>query len=202
MPYICDAQSSKVVPLAIFGASGTISCSSGPVSTQSRGYIRALLGADPTGSSRSSGLVSHASASVGTGALAHRGHSILVGTASRKMLSVADTTLDLLVLQLVLHALSIGVVGLILGILAPVNAGSKDDVLADRGGIMGRTGTVFCASAKLAPCFAVGNARVHSLGVCGHANTARGLDFLTLVIVPECDGCLCAVFVRDGLRGR
>lgn len=47
------------------------------------------------------------------------------------MFAVANTTLHLLVLQLVLHGLGVRVLALVLGVLAPVDAGSEDDVLAD-----------------------------------------------------------------------
>lgn len=51
------------------------------------------------------------------------------------MLAVADTALDLLVLELVLHALGVGVLALVLGLLLPVGRGAEDDVLAHRRGV-------------------------------------------------------------------
>lgn len=99
------------------------------------------------------------------------------------MLSVTDTTLDLLVLQLVLHGLCVGVGGLVLGILSPVDAWSEDDVLTDRGGIGGRAGGILDAQAELAPCFSVSDARVYSLGVGDVSDATSGLDLLVLIVV-------------------
>jgi len=45
------------------------------------------------------------------------------------MLSITNTTFDLLVLQLILHASSLSL--LLLRIFSPVRAGSEYDVLAD-----------------------------------------------------------------------
>lgn len=118
------------------------------------------------------------------------------------MLAVTDTALDLLVLQLVLHLLRVRVLGLVLGILAPVDAGPEDDVLADGRRVMGRAGAVLCALAELAPGLAVGDARVDGLGVRDVADAARRLHSLALVIVAIGDGGLGAVLVGDGLGRR
>lgn len=119
------------------------------------------------------------------------------------MLSVTDTTLDLLVLQLVLHGLGIRIGSFVLGVLAPVDAGAEDDVLTDRGGIGGRAAGVLGALAKLGPCFPVGDTRVDGLLVCDVANATGGLDFLAVVVVAECDDGLGAILVGDGLgRGQ
>jgi hypothetical protein len=118
------------------------------------------------------------------------------------MLSAANTTLDLLVLELGLHGLSASIGIALLLILAPVNAGAEDDVLAHRGGIGSRTVAVLGARAELAPCFAVGHAGVHGLCVCDVSNAASGLDLVALVVVVEGDDSLSAVLVGDGLGGR
>lgn len=119
------------------------------------------------------------------------------------MLSVTDTTLDFLVLQLVLHSLGVGILCLVLGVLAPVDAGSEDDVLTNRGGIGGRAAAVLGALAEFAPCFSVGDARVDSLLVGDVTNATGGLDLLALVVVSVCDDGLGTVLVRDGLgRGK
>lgn len=111
------------------------------------------------------------------------------------MLSVTDTTLDLLVLELLLHRLSVGVGALLLLVLAPVDAGAEDDVLANGGGVSGRALAVLPALAELAPCFAVGDTRVHGLGVCGVADSAGGLDLVAVLVVAECDDGLGAVLI-------
>ena len=118
------------------------------------------------------------------------------------MLSVTDTALDFLVLQLVLHALGVGVVRLVLGILAPVYAGSEDDVLSDRGGIGGRSIAVLCALSKFTPFFPIGYTGVHCLGVGDESNASGSLYFLAVIVVAECDSGLGAVLVGDGLGGR
>lgn len=101
------------------------------------------------------------------------------------MFAVADTTLDFLVLELVLHRLGVGVLALVLGILAPVDAGSEDDVLADRCSIRGRAGAVLCAEAKLGPRFPVSNSRIDRLLVCDISDATSRFDFLSLVVVSE-----------------
>lgn len=67
------------------------------------------------------------------------------------MFAVANTALDLLVLELVLHGLGVGVGTLVLGILAPVDAGAEDDVFTNRCRISSRAVTVLCTGAKLGP---------------------------------------------------
>lgn len=117
------------------------------------------------------------------------------------MLAVADTALDLLVLQLVLHRLRVGVLALVLGILAPVDTGPEDDVLADSCRICG-AGAILCTFPKLAPRLAIGDARIDRLRVCDVADPPGRLYFLALVVVAIGDGGLGAVLVRDGLRRR
>lgn len=193
--YVRNAQSGKVVSLAVLGATHPLSRAT-TSATQSRRHVRALLGSDASGS----GLVAHASGVVGD-RLANRGHGVLVRTPRGEMLAVADTALDLLVLELVLHRLGVGVVALVLGVLAPVDAGAEDDVLTDRGGVVGRARAVLRALAELAPCFPIRDARVHRLLMGDVAHTAGRLDFVALVVVAECDDGLRAVLVGDGLGG-
>lgn len=118
------------------------------------------------------------------------------------MLSAANTALDLLVLELVLHGLCVGVVALVLGILAPVDAGSEDDVLANRRRVGSRAVAILTTGAKLGPGLAVGNARVDGLGVRDVADAARRLHLLPLVVEAECDDCLGSIFIGNSLRGR
>lgn len=83
----------------------------------------------------SSLLVVHV-ASTALGRLLDGGHGVLEGTASRKVLATANPTLDLLVLELILHAalLTTFLLGL-LGLRLPVHAGTEHDVLTDGGGV-------------------------------------------------------------------
>lgn len=58
------------------------------------------------------------------------------GLPTSKMLSRTDTTLDLLVLQLVLHAALLAAILLgLLGMGLPVGAGTENNVLADGGSV-------------------------------------------------------------------
>jgi hypothetical protein len=118
------------------------------------------------------------------------------------MLSVTDTTLDLLVLQLVLHGLGVGVVGLVLGVLAPVGAGAEDDVLADGGGIGSRALAILGAGAELGPVLAFGHAGADCLAVGDEANSSGGLDLLAVLVVAVLDHRRAAILVVDLLRRR
>lgn len=116
------------------------------------------------------------------------------------MLSGTNTTLDLLVLELVLHAALLAAVLLgLLGLCLPVNAGAEDDVLADGGGVEGGTGGVALLVSELFPFAAFGD-----LGVdvftdhCG-LNPAGDLHFLVVIVETVGDDGLGAVFVRDHL---
>jgi hypothetical protein len=118
------------------------------------------------------------------------------------MLTVANTTLDLLVLELVLHGLGGSVGGLVLLGLSPVDAWSEDDVLTDRGGVGSRAWGILCAEAELGPGFSVGDAGVYGLLVGCKSDTASSLNLAAVVIVAECDDGLCSILVLDGLRLR
>lgn len=115
------------------------------------------------------------------------------------MLSVADSALDLLVLELVLHSVGVGVLALVLLVLAPVGRGAEDDVLADRGCVRCRARAVLGRQAKLLPLLALGHARVHHLAVRRQPHPARRLDLLALVVEAPADDGLGAVLVDDGL---
>lgn len=197
--HVGDAQRGKVVPLAKLGSSHALSRARARTATQGGRHVGPLLaGARSAGR----GLVAHTRGHVGRAVLAHRRHRVLVRTPGRKVLAVADTALDLLVLELVLHRLRVGVLALVLGVLAPVDAGAEDDVLAHRRRVGRRADRVLCTLAKLAPRLAVGHAGVDRLRVRDIADPARRLHLLALVIVAECDDGLGAVLVGDGLGGR
>lgn len=116
------------------------------------------------------------------------------------MPAIADTALDLLVLELGLHGLGVLVGALLLGILTPGDAGSEDDVLADGGGVGGRARGVFGAQAELGPRFSVRDTGVDCLGLGDVADATSCLDLLALVIVSVGDDGLSTILVRDGLR--
>ena len=118
------------------------------------------------------------------------------------MLAVANTALDLLVLQLVLHGLGVGVLALVLGFLAPVEGRLEDDVLADGGGVGGRAGTILGAEAELGPRLAIGDAGVDDLAVGDVADASCGLDLLAVVVQAVLDDGRAAILVGDFLGGR
>jgi hypothetical protein len=116
------------------------------------------------------------------------------------MLAVADTALDLLVLELVLHGLRIGVGALVLGVLAPADARPENHVLGNGSRVGRRARAVVGTGAKLAPALTISHARVDLFRVRNVADAARRLDFLALVVDTVCDDGLGAVLVGDCLR--
>lgn len=117
------------------------------------------------------------------------------------MLAVADTAFDLLVPELVLHGLGVRVVGLVLGLAAPVDAGAEDDVLADGGGVGDGARGVLGRVAELGPCLALGHARVDDLAAHDVADPPRCLHLLSGIVEAVLDDGPGAVLVLD-LLGR
>lgn len=201
--YVGNSESGEIVALAVLAAHPLSSSRSTAGATQRRWHVRALLASTRRALGSGSSLVSSRSGGVGGSAgLADGGHGVLVGTAGGEMLAVADTALDLLVLQLVLHGLGVGVLALVLGVLAPVEGRLEDDVLADRGGVGGRTGAVLGAKAELGPRLAVGDAGVDDLAVGDVADASCSLDLLAVVVQAVLDDGRAAILVGDLLGGR
>ena len=128
------------------------------------------------------------------------------------MLAVADTALDLLVAELVLHRLRVRVVGLVLGLFAPVGRRPEDDVLADGGRVGRRSGRVLGRVAKFGPSLALRHPRVDDLAADHVTHPPGGLDLLPLIVEPVLDYGPCSILVlyllrrrqvgRDSRRGR
>lgn len=200
--YVRDTQRGKVVALAKLAAHPLALAARAAV-PQRRRDIRALLSrARPSraGTPRHrAAVVGEARGDVGGAGLADGGHGLLVGAAGGEVLLRADAALDLLVLELVLHALGVGVLALVLGLLLPVGRGPEDDVLADRGGVGRGPRGVAAREAKLGPLLALGDARVDDLAVGDEADAAGGLDGLAVLVEAVGDDGLCAVAVLDGL---
>lgn len=137
---------------------------------------------------------------VGTSGLLDRRHGILERTASSKVLSAADTALDLLVLELVLHAalLAASLLGLD-RLRLPVHAGSEDDVLADGGGVERWAGRVALFQPELAPASTLRHLGVHMLSDHGGFDAAGDLHFLAVVVEAVGDDRLGSVLVRSHL---
>ena len=111
------------------------------------------------------------------------------------MFAVTDTALDFLVLQLVFHGLCVGVRALVLGVLAPVDTGSENDVLADRSSIGGWSVSILPTLTKLAPGFPIGDARVDRFGVGDVSDPSNRLDLLVVLVIAEGDDSLGTIFV-------
>jgi hypothetical protein len=115
------------------------------------------------------------------------------------MLSSTDSALDFLVLKLVLHASHLDL--LLLRILAPVDAGLENDVLADGRCVHSRSCLVLRREAKFAPSFAFRHTRVDDLLHNGCADPARRLDLLAFIVDTVCDDSFRSILVgRDLLR--
>jgi hypothetical protein len=119
------------------------------------------------------------------------------------MLSAANTTLDLLVLELVLDAALLGAGLLSLrGLSPPVHTGSEDDILADGGGVERGARGVALLEPELGPRPPLRDLRVDVLPHHGRLDPAGDLDLLALVVEAVRNNGLCAIFVRrDLLRG-
>lgn len=113
------------------------------------------------------------------------------------MLSSTDTALDLLVLQLVLHASGLWL--LLLGILAPVDRWLENNILADGGGVQCWSWLILCGKSKLCPCLALCNSWADNLLVNSGANAAGGLDLLSVVVQVVCDDSLRSILVGGDL---
>lgn len=132
--------------------------------------------------------------------LVDRGHCILEGTAGGEMLARADTALDLLVLELVLHAslFAAGLLGL-RRLHLPVDAGAEDDVLADGGRVERRPRRVALLVPELRPSPPLRDPRVHLLPHHVRLDPPRHLHLLPVVVEPVRHHRLRAVFVRRHL---
>lgn len=211
MTHVGNTQGRQVVSLAVLAAH-TLALTS-TVASECRGDVAPLLartssagrGAGSAGSRSGGGrLVAHTGSDVGSagGALADGGHGVLVGTAGGEMLAVTDTALDLLVLELVLHGDGVGVLGLVAGVLAPVNRGLEDDVLADRGGVRRRAGAVPARLPELGPRLPLRHPWVHHLAVLDQPDPPRRLDLLPVLVVAVLDHRRASVLVGYLLRRR
>lgn len=127
-------------------------------------------------------------------------HGVLEGTASSEMLSAANTTLDLLVLELVLHAALLAALLLFfLGVRLPVDGGTEHNVLTHGGGIEGRSRGVALLETELLPFAAFGDLGVDVFADDGSLNSAGDLHFLVVIVETVGDDGLGAVLVRDHL---
>lgn len=116
------------------------------------------------------------------------------------MLSGTNTTLDLLVLQLVLHAALLASILLgLLGLCLPVGARTENDVLADGGSVERGTSSVALLKAEFGPRPALSNLRVHIFADDGGLDAAGDLNLLVVVIETVGDHSLGSIFVGNHL---
>lgn len=116
------------------------------------------------------------------------------------MLSGTNTTLNLLVLELILHAALLTAIFLgLLGLSLPVDAGAEDNVLADGGSIECRTGRVALLETELGPRAALGDLRVDVFADHRGLDAAGNLHFLVVIVEAVGDDGLGAIFVGDHL---
>jgi hypothetical protein len=64
----------------------------------------------------------------------------------------------------------------------PVNAGTEDDIFADRGSIKGRTGRVTLLQSEFAPCPSLRDLWVYVFLDDGCADSAGDFDFFAVVV--------------------
>ena len=128
-----------------------------------------------------------------------RSHRILEGTLHRIMLTITNSTLDLLVLQLLLDTSRLRL--LLFRILFPIRARSEDDVLTYWGGICCWSCRVFLWKPKFCPWFTFCDTRVDNFFDGGEADAAGCLYFLAVVIEAPWNDGFGAIFV-GGCGGR
>lgn len=187
--YVCNSESRQIVLLE------TTTHLLAATSTALPHVRRNVAGLSSTKTTR---IVLCLGATSSSSALLDGGHSVLEGTASGEMLSTANTTLDLLVLQLVLHAALLATLLLsLLSVGLPVNAGTEDDVLADGGGVERGTGGVALLETELVPFAAFGDLGVDVFADNSGLNSAGDLHFLVVIVVAVGNDGLGAVLVRD-----
>lgn len=117
------------------------------------------------------------------------------------MLPVADPTLDLHVLQLLLRIVP-DLLVLLLPILLPCDTRSEDDVLAHARSVEARSRGVALFKAELGPAFALGHTGVDVFFDDGGANAAGSFDTLAVVVEAVGNDGFGAVLVCGyGLRG-
>lgn len=119
------------------------------------------------------------------------------------MLSLTDTTFDLLILELLLNATLLTFLLGLLGVRFPVDAGTENDVFADRGCVERWTGRVALFQTEFAPSSSLGDLRVYVLLDNGCADTSGDFDFFAVVVEVIRYDRLGAILVGcDLLRGQ
>lgn len=135
------------------------------------------------------------------------------------MVGTTNTTLDLLILQLILHGPRI--IDLFLCIFSPVGAGPEYDILTYAGCVRCRLdircqlflpstsirfSTYSCGvllrKAELRPLLPLCYSWVDDFFDCCESDAAGGFDFLALIIYSPCNDSFGTILVGSSLRGR
>lgn len=188
--YVCNSQSRQIVLLE---ATAHLLATASTALPHVRRHVAGVSSTKTT-----LVLLGLGTASTSSGLL-DGGHGVLERTTSCEMLSTANTTLDLLVLELVLHTALFALLFLLLRVCLPVHRRAEGDVLAYGGGVKGRTRGVALLESELLPFAAFGDLRVDIFTDDGSLDSASNLHFLIIVVKAVGDDGLGAILVRDHL---
>lgn len=114
------------------------------------------------------------------------------------MVALANTTLDLCVLEL---GLLLRLITLVLAAGFPVGYWSEGDVLSDGDGVCLRARRLALLCSELGPLLSLGHTRVYNLLDDRLLDAPSGLVFLAVFADTVGDDCLCSVLVLDDLVG-
>lgn len=130
--HVRNSECGKIIPLVL--ATTTPGCS-GRSNSAAFAQMRRNVAATNTAQSTSGRLFVNIQPSTSTSRLFDGCHGVLEGTPSCEMLSLTNTTFDLLIPELLLNTALLAFLLCLLGMHFPVDAGPEHDVFADRGRI-------------------------------------------------------------------
>lgn len=191
--HVCDSQSRQIVPVELASHSLASTRTALP---QMRWNVAAVTS---TQAASSWSLVVVQIQSRSSSRFVDRCHGVLVGTASSEMLSATDTTLDLLVLELILDATLLALLLSLLRLCLPVHARSENDVLSNGGRVERGSWRMALFQAELGPLSALRNLGVHMFLHNGRLDLAGDLHLLSLVVEAVGDNSLRSILVRNDL---
>jgi hypothetical protein len=116
------------------------------------------------------------------------------------MLSITDTTFDLFILQLVLHAAHLWF--LLLRVFTPVRARSEDDILADGSGIGDWASFVLGRETKFGPGLTLCDAGIYNFFDDSSADSPGCFHLFALIVESPGDYCLRSILVGCDLLRR
>ena len=149
LAHVCHTQRRAIIAIKL----ATHLLSRASSTSQMRRNIASGAGAEPSAGSAGR-IVGH----VCGGNVALGGHGVFEGTFGGEMVALADTALDLCVLQL---CLLLGVIALVLGARFPVRHGPEGNILSDRHRVRLRARRLALLLPELGPRFTLSHPRVH-----------------------------------------